>query len=161
VSFNITKFFFKEEGGFGQYSGKIFFVPDHPERSRVEMVVQAESIDTRDEVRDRALRSDNFFDVARYPTLSFVSTSVVPRQNGMLDVAGDLTIHGVTKQITIPVRFLGTKQMRGWGNFIGFETEFTIDRTEFGVNGGSSWSAVLSKEVEVHLSVGAFREDDR
>src|ERR1700691_6589496 len=61
VSFNITKFFFKEEGGCRQYSGKIYFDPDHPERSRIEMVVQAESIDTRDEGRDRALRSDNFF----------------------------------------------------------------------------------------------------
>jgi polyisoprenoid-binding protein YceI len=158
VSFNITKFFFNEEGGFRQYSGKIFYDPDHPERSSVQMIVQAESIDTRDEGRDRALRSDNFFDVARYPTLSFVSTSVAPRQNGMLDVAGDLTIHGVTKHITIPVRFLGTKQMQGWGGFIGFDTVFTIDRTEFGVNGSSSWSAILGKEVAVHLSIGAFRE---
>jgi hypothetical protein len=58
----------------------------------------------------------------------------------MLDVAGDLTIHGITKHVTVPVRFLGTKQMQGWGDFIGFDTEFTIDRTEFGVNGGSSWS---------------------
>lgn len=161
VSFNITKFFFKEEGGFRQYSGKIYFDPDHPARSRVEMVVQAESIDTRDEGRDRALRSENFFDVARFPTLSFVSTSIAPRQNGMLDVTGDLTIHGVTKRITIPARFLGTKQMQGWGNFIGFDTEFTIDRTDFGVNGGSSWSAVLGKEVVVHLSIGAFREGER
>ena len=161
VSFNITKFFFNEEGGFRQYSGKIFYDPDHPERSRVQMIVQAESIDTRNEGRDRVLRSDNFFDVARYPTLSFVSTSVAPRQNGMLDVAGDFTIHGVTKHITIPVHFLGTKQMQGWGDFIGFNTEFTIDRKEFGVNGGSSWSGILGKEVVVHLSVGAFREGDR
>ena len=87
--------------------------------------------------------------------------SVVPRQNGMLDVAGDLTVHCATKHITIPVRFLGTKQMQGWGDFIGFDTEFTIDRTEFGVNGGSSWSAILGKEVEIHLSVGAFREGDK
>jgi|ERR1700733_4444395 polyisoprenoid-binding protein YceI len=161
VSFNITKFFFNEEGGFRKYSGKIFYDPDHPERSRVQMIVQAESIDSRNEGRDRVLRSDNFFDVARYPALSFVSTSVVPRQNGMLDVAGDLTIHGVTKHVTIPARFLGTKRMQGWGDFIGFDAEFTIDRTEFGVNGGSSWSSILGKEVEIHLSVGAFREGDR
>ena len=161
VSFNITKFFFKEEGGFRQYSGKILYDPDHPERSQVQMIVQAESIDTRDEGRDRALRSDNFFDVARYPTLSFVSTTVVPRQNGILDVAGDLTIHGVTKHITIPVRFLGTKQMQGFGDFIGFDTEFTINRTEFGVNGGSSWSGILGKEVDIHLSIGAFREGNK
>src|SRR5271155_108214 len=51
--------------------------------------------------------------------------------------------------------------LKGWGDFIGFDTEFTIDRTEFGVNGGSSWSAILGKEVEIHLSVGAFREGDK
>jgi polyisoprenoid-binding protein YceI len=161
VSFNIRKFFFNEEGGFRHYSGKIFYDPDHPERSRVQMIVQAENIDTRNEGRDQVLRPVNFFDVVRYPALSFVSTSVVPRQSGMLDVAGDLTVHGVTKHITIPVRFLGTKQMQGWGDFIGYDTEFTIDRTEFGVNGGSSWSAILGKEVEIHLSVGAFREGDK
>jgi polyisoprenoid-binding protein YceI len=161
VSFNITKFFFNEEGGFRQYSGKILYDPDHPERSRVQMTVQAESIDTRNKGRDQVLRSDNFFNVVRYPTLTFISTSVVPRQNGMLDVVGDLTIHGVTKHVTIPVHFLGTKQMQGWGDFIGFNTEFTIDRTEFGVNGGSSWSGILGKEVKIRLSIGAFREGAR
>jgi polyisoprenoid-binding protein YceI len=161
VSFNITKFFFNEEGGFRQYSGKILYDPDHPERSRVQMTVQAESIDTRNEGRDQVLRSDNFFNVTRYPTLTFISTSVVPRQNGMLDVAGDVTIHGVTKHLTIPVHFLGTKQMQGWGDFIGFNTEFTIDRTEFGVNGDSSWTGILGKEVKIRLSIGAFREGAR
>lgn len=161
VSFNITKFFFNEEGGFRQYSGKIVYDPDHPDRSHVQMIVQAESIDTRNEGRDRALRSDNFFDAGRYPTLSFVSTSVAPRENGILNVAGDLTIHGVTKHITIPVRFLGTKQMQGFGDFIGFDTEFTINRSEFGVNGGSSWSGILGNEVEIHLSIGAFREGNK
>jgi polyisoprenoid-binding protein YceI len=160
VSFSITKFFFKEDGGFGQYSGEIFYDPDHPERSHVQMTVQATSIDTRNEGRDRVLRSDDFFDVARYPTLSFVSTSVSSKQGGgMLDVAGDLIIHGVTKHITIPVRFLGAKQVPGWGSFVGFDTEFTIDRTEFGVN-GTRWSGgalILSKEVNVHLSIGATR----
>jgi polyisoprenoid-binding protein YceI len=51
--------------------------------------------------------------------------------------------------------------MQGWGDFIGFNTEFTIDRTEFGVNGGSSWSGILGKEVEIRLSIGAFREGAR
>lgn len=158
INFNISKFFFNEEGGFGRYAGKIFYDHNHPERSRVQMTVQAASIDTRNERRDKVLRSDNFFDVASYPTLNCASTSVVPKQNGMLDVIGDLTIHGVTKHITIPVRFLGAKQMQGWGDFIGFDTEFSIDRTEFGVNGGSSWSGILSKEVEIRLSIGAFKE---
>lgn len=160
VSFSITKFFFKEDGGFRQYSGEILYDPDHPERSHVQMTVQAASIDTRNEERDRVLRSDDFFDVTHYPTLSFVSTSVTSKQGSeMLDVAGDLTIHGVSKRITIPVRFLGAKQVPGWGSFVGFDAEFTIDRTEFGVN-GAHWSGgalILSKEVNVHLSIGATR----
>lgn len=159
VGFSITKIFFKEEGGFRTYSGQIYYDPDHPERSRVQMTVQAASIDTRIEARDKALRSDDFFDVDRYPTLTFTSTSVAAKPGGTMQVAGDLTIHGVTRHITIPVHYLGHKQMEGWHDFVGFETEFTIDRTEFGVN-GSRWSGgalILSKEVNIHLSIGAVK----
>jgi polyisoprenoid-binding protein YceI len=158
VSFSITKIFFKEEGGFRDYSGEIYFDPAHPERSRVQMTVQAASIDTRIEGRDRVLRSDDFFDTARYPTLSFVSTSVSAKAGGLLEVAGDLTIHGITRHITIPVRFLGTRKTENRGDIVGFDMEFTIDRTEFGVN-GSRWSGgtlILSKDVNIHLAIGAL-----
>lgn len=163
VNFSITKFFFKEDGGFRDFSGEIVYDPDHPERSHVQMTVQAASIDTRNDGRDRVLRSDDFFDVARYPTLSFVSTSVRPRQDGTFDVAGDLTIHGVTRHVTIGARFLGMKQMQGWGDFVGFDAEFTIDRTDFGVN-GLRWAGgtpVLGKEVDIHLSIGAVRQGSK
>lgn len=160
VSFSIMKFFFKEEGGFGSYEGKILFDPEHPERSRVSMAVQTASIDTRNKTRDDTLRSDDFFDAQRYPTLSFVSTTIKPRTQDEYDVTGDLTIHGVSKRITIPVHFLGRKQLPGWGDFVGFDCVFTIDRTEFGVN-GSHWGGgnlVLGKEVTVHLAIGAMKE---
>ena len=159
VGFSITKIFFKEEGGFRDYSGQVVFDAAHPERSRVQVTVQAASIDTRIETRDKVLRSDDFFDVERYPTLNFVSTSVTPKSAELLDVAGDLTIRGVTKHITIPVHYLGHKQMAGWHDFVGFETDFTIDRTDFGVN-GTRWSGgnlILSKEVNIHLSIGAVK----
>jgi polyisoprenoid-binding protein YceI len=159
VSFSIMKFFFKEDGGFRTYTGEVYYDPAHPERSHVRMTVQAASIDTRNEGRDRALRSDNFFDVEHYPTLTFVSTSVTPKSGNLLEVTGDITIHGVTKHITIPVRFLGEKYLQGWGDFLGFDTEFTIDRTAFGVN-GSRWSggaAVVGTDVNIHLAIGAIR----
>jgi polyisoprenoid-binding protein YceI len=159
VSFSIMKFFFKEDGGFRSYTGEVYYDPAHPERSHVRMTVQADSIDTRSEGRDRALRSDDFFDVEHYPTLTFVSTSVTPKSDNLLDVTGDIAIHGVTKHLSIPVRFLGEKYLQGWGDFVGFDTEFTIDRTAFGVN-GSRWSggaAVLSKDVNIHLAIGAIR----
>ena len=159
VGFRITKIFFKEEGGFRDYSGQIVYDPQHPEHSRVQMTVRAASIDTRIEGRDKVLRSDDFFDVEHYPTLTFVSTSVIPKAPGLMDVAGDLTIRGVTRHITIPVRYLGHKQIPGWHDFVGFETEFAIDRTDFGVN-GTRWSGgnlILSKEVTIHLSLGAVK----
>ncbi len=159
VGFSITKVFFKEEGGFRDYSGQIVYDPARPERSRVQMTVQATSIDTRVDNRDKMLRSDDFFDVEHYPTLSFVSTSVTAKSGEQLEVSGNLTIRGVTKHITIPVRYLGRKQIHGWGDFVGFDTEFTIDRTDFGVN-GSRWSGgrlILSKDVVIHLAIGAVR----
>jgi polyisoprenoid-binding protein YceI len=160
VSFSIMKFFFKEEGGFRDYSGTVFYDPSNPRNSRVSMTVQAASIDTRNTHRDESLRSDDFFDADKYPTLSFSSTSVVAKRQGELEVTGDLTIHGITKRITVSVRFLGTKELQGWGNFAGFDAVFTIDRTAFGVN-GSRWSGgdlILSKEVTIHLAIGGVKE---
>ncbi len=160
VSFSIMKFFFTEEGGFGAYNGTICYDPSRPEKSQVTMSVQAASIDTRNSQRDDVLRSEDFFDVQKYPTLSFVSTSVTSKANNQLEVSGDLTIHGITRQISIPVKFLGAKQMPGWGDFVGFDTVFTIDRTAFGVN-GAKWSGgrlILSHDVTIHLTIGAVKE---
>jgi polyisoprenoid-binding protein YceI len=163
VGFSILKFFFKEEGGFRDYSGEFFYDPQHPERSSVEMTVKAASIDTRNENRDKALRSGDFFDVEHYPTLSFKSVSVAAKSADMLEVTGNLTIHGVTQRITIPVHFLGFRQLQGWGEFAGFDTVFTIDRTAFGVN-ALRWSGgqlILSKEVTIHLAIGGSKAGTR
>jgi polyisoprenoid-binding protein YceI len=160
VSFSIMKFFFTEEGGFGAYNGTIRYDPSHPEKSEVRMSVQAASIDTRNSNRDAVLRSEDFFDAQKYPALSFVSTSVTLRSNNELELTGDLTIHGITRQISMPVKFLGAKQMPGWGDFVGFDTVFTIDRTAFGVN-GAKWSGgrlILSHDVTIHLAIGAVKE---
>jgi len=161
VNFSIKKLFFDEQGGFRDYSGAICFDPSHPERSSVRIVVQATSIDTRVEMRDRELRSDDFFDIARYPILSFVSSSVNLKSSDLFEVTGDLTLHGVNRRITVPVHMLGARKMQGWGEFIGFGVEFVIDRTEFGVN-GTRWSGdsvILSKAVNIHLSIGAVRSE--
>jgi polyisoprenoid-binding protein YceI len=161
VNFSIKKVFFDEQGGFRDYSGEICFDPSHPERSNVRMAVQAASIDTRVEMRNRELRSDDFFDVARYPILSFVSTSVTLKSNDLLEVTGDFTLHGVKRRITVPVHFLGKRQMQGWGEFIGFDVGFVIDRTEFGVN-GTRWSGgtvIPRKAVNIHLAIGAVRSE--
>jgi polyisoprenoid-binding protein YceI len=159
ITFTITKWsMFKEHGRFRDFSGAITYDPDQPSASRVDFTVQASSIDTQNETRDGALRSDAFFDAQRHPTLTFRSTSVAAREANLLDVTGDLTIKGVTKRITIPVRVLGLATIPKEGSMAGFETSFILNRMDFGVRGGEYWSsgdAILSHQVQVSIVVGA------
>jgi len=124
----------------------------------VSFTVQVASIDARSESRERVLLSDDFFDVQHFPTMTFTSTSVSAQPDHTLQVSGDITIRGVTKHVTVPVRYLGLNQLNNESHetFAGFESSFTVDRTEFGVN-GTRWSGgklLLSKEVTIHLTIG-------
>jgi polyisoprenoid-binding protein YceI len=159
LRFTIVKWqVFKEEGRFRDFTGRVVYDPRNPGASSIEVVVQAASIDSKNATRDEVLRSDDFFDVARYPTLSFKSTRVRAAGPEQLEVTGDLTIRGVTRQITIPVKVLGVGSVPNEGEIAAFETQFAIDRTEFGVH-GSRWSGgklLLSKEVNLHLMIGGW-----
>src|SRR5688572_25439552 len=96
LSFSVVKWqVFKEEGRFREFSGRMTYEPANPAAASIEVTVQAASIDTKNATRDEVLRSDDFFDVARYPTLSFRSTRVRPLAEDRLEVTGDLTIRGV------------------------------------------------------------------
>jgi polyisoprenoid-binding protein YceI len=160
LEFTVTKWMvFKEQGLFQDFQGQLNYDPQHPEKSRVEVTVQAASIDTREQGRDKVLRSDDFFDVEKYPTLSFQSTSAVAKAPDALDVTGDLTIHGTTHRITIPVKVLGVREMPNIGSFVGFETNFTIDRRDYGVL-GSRWSGgklAIDNTVYIHLILGGVK----
>jgi polyisoprenoid-binding protein YceI len=160
LEFTVTKWMvFKEQGLFQDFQGQLSYDPQHPEKSRVEVTVQASSIDTREQGRDKVLRSDDFFDVEKYPTLSFQSTSAVAKAPDALDVTGDLTIHGTTHRITIPVKVLGVREMPNIGSFVGFETSFTIDRRDYGVL-GSRWSGgklAIDNTVYIHLILGGVK----
>jgi polyisoprenoid-binding protein YceI len=158
VGFSIMEFgVMKQDGSFRDFSGDIFYDPAHPERSRVSFVVQVDSIDARSQHREAALRSDDFFDTQRFPAMTFISTSVAALPDKTLQVTGDITIRGVTKRITIPVRYLGFLRVSEQSSYAGFESTFTLDRTDFGVN-GARWQGgrlLLSKQVTVTLEIGA------
>ena len=161
LSFTATKWMvFKEEGTFQDYAGTLTYNPSNLSASSIDVTVQAASLDTRNSTRDGVLRSDDFFDVAKYPTLSFRSTRVAPAGADSLSVTGNLTIHGVTKQLTIPVHVIGARVMPGIGDFAGFETTFTIDRRDFGVL-GTRWSGnkvAIDPDVLIHLIIGGVRD---
>ena len=100
---------------------------------------------------DQILKSGDFFDVEHYPTMHFVSDSNVRKADGTFSMTGDMTIRGVTKHMTIPV-----KMRQGDPSTPVFESSFQIDRTEFGLNGLSKWNGLkvsISKKVEVHIAI--------
>jgi polyisoprenoid-binding protein YceI len=119
----------------------------------VDFDVDTASVDTKNRNRDETLRSVDFLDVAKYPLMRFRSTRVVPRSGNTADVTGNLTIHGVTKAITVPVKLVGARD-----RYAGFETTFTIDRRDFGITGGR-WVAggppgILGTEVTIRIVAG-------
>jgi len=142
-------------GRFKDFAGTITYDPAKPENSSVDVTVQATSIDTDTPRRDDDLRSDNFFDVAKYPTLTFKSVSIQKKSASELTLTGDLTMHGVTKRITVPVDVLGTMPFRG-GEKAGFSTTFEVNRKDYGItwnraldNGG----ALLGDDVKVTINL--------
>jgi|GEM_PF-116038 len=158
ITFKIRHFVSNIIGRFTAFYGDIKFDERNLMSSGVKFVVLAASIDTANSDRDEDLRSDKFFEVEKYPVLTFVSTRVVPRSENTLDVTGNLTLHGITRQIIFPVKFLGTFNLTN-GEKIGFEASFAINRREFGVN----WNNVLDSgpmigdEVMVVIEAEASR----
>jgi len=158
VAFQVRHLLSKVRGRFTDFSGTIQFDEAEPRESRVDVVIQAASIDTAEPDRDKHLRTADFFDVANYPALTFKSTSVTPRDGNTYDVLGDLTIHGVTKQVTLPASFLGVAR-DPWGNAKHvFEAELTLNRKDYGL----AWNAALETggflvgdDVKITLSIQA------
>jgi len=152
IAFSVYKWgVFKEEGRFRDFDGTVEFDPSDPSATKVEFAVNTSSIDSRNERRDRALRSDEFFSVAQYPSMRFKS-SRVSAKGDKLTVHGDLTIRGITKRIAIPVKIVGVHRAGGrLGTLVGFESDFTINREDFHV--GDGWS-VIDKTVSIHLLIG-------
>ncbi|HEY3123984.1 MAG TPA: YceI family protein, partial [Thermoanaerobaculia bacterium] len=101
VGFRIRHFVSKVEGRFKDFDGTIWIDRANPSASKVELTIQAASIDTANENRDKDLRSDNFFDTAKYPTITFKSTKIEPKGKDAYDVTGEFTLHGVTRTITV------------------------------------------------------------
>ncbi|HEV8242335.1 MAG TPA: YceI family protein, partial [Thermoanaerobaculia bacterium] len=155
IGFRIRHLVSNVDGRFGDFAGTITYDPAKPENSVVDVTVQAASIDTGTPRRDDDLRSENFFDVAKYPTLTFKSVSVQKKAAGELTLTGDLTMHGVTKRITVPVSVLGMLPFRG-GEKAGFSTTFTVDRKDYNITWNralDTGGALLGDEVTVTINL--------
>ena len=128
------------KGLFTGISGVLHFDEADISKSYVEATIDAASISTREPQRDAHLKSPDFFDVGKYPTLSFQSTHVRRAGAGELSVEGDLTIHGVTKKVTLDVEGPSSPAKDPWGNSrVGLFATAKINRKDFGL----TWNTAL------------------
>ncbi len=148
-------------GSFHGLSGVITFDPANVAKSSVEATIPVDTVDTGVAPRDNDLKSPRFFDAAQFPTMTFKSTSV-HKAGDHYDVAGDLTLHGVTKPVVLKLEELGKEEIGMDKKSVhrGFTATTTINRQDFGLtfNGTlSSGDAVLGDEVKIEIDIDAAK----
>jgi polyisoprenoid-binding protein YceI len=160
VGFQVRHLIAKVRGSFTDFDALVQIDAARPEASSVAFTVKAASVNTNEPKRDEHLRSPDFFDAAKFPEIRFVSKSVRPAGANRYDVTGDLTLRGVSRQLTLPVTFLGI-QKDPWGNEkAGFETSVTLNRKDFGVNWNKALDQggyILGDEVAVTIALETAR----
>lgn len=146
AQFTVTKLGFSDVAGrFTESSGDVRWYAPEPESGSVAWRVRVASVRTDSRDRDGALQSADYFDAARHPELSFVSTRVRPISPGVIEVTGRLTMRGVTRNQTLIVRHGGPATRPT------FETDFEVDRYDFGIEGGRVMSRLIGRTVRIHL----------
>ncbi|GAB4014873.1 YceI family protein [Spirosoma sp. KCTC 42546] len=161
VGFSVTHLMLSEvDGNFKTFDAKITSSKPDLSDAVIELTADVNSINTENDRRDTHLKSPDFFDAAKFPTLTFKSTSFKKADGKKYNVTGDLTMHGVTKPVTFVAVLTGPVTMenpRGKQEKAGLKISGTLKRSDFGV--GSSSTAVVSEEVEIK-AMGEFVKQD-
>ena len=156
VSFKIRHLFSKVEGTFDQLEGQFDYVPGHPEQWKAAATIQATSINTRVAPRDKHLRSADFFDVGKYPTIAFTSTQVTEATEMSAKLHGLLMIHGVQKPVVLDLAVHGEGK-DPWGNVrSGFTATTRINRKDFGLTWNQAVETgqlLVGDDVDITLEV--------
>jgi polyisoprenoid-binding protein YceI len=151
----------KVHGRFTTWNGTLEIDEQDLTKSRLEVTIDAASIDTKDGKRDDHLRSADFFEVEKYPSLTFVSKEIKRAGDERYLVAGDLTIHGITKPVTLEVEG-GSVVKDPWGGTrTGFSASTTISRKEFGLNWNVALEAggfLVGDKIEISLEIEAVKK---
>lgn len=171
MGFLIRHLFTKVPGKFTDFSGQITFDEVDPEHSTVEVTIKTASVNTSNETRDQDLRSPNFFDVKRFPEMTFKSKSVQRTGENTADVTGELTMHGVTKEVLLKVEFTGKGKGPGpqgkaasasdaATTVTGWDATTTLQRSDFGLtwNQMIEGTRVLGDDVQIDLHVEADKQ---
>ena len=143
-------------GAFTKVSGTLVYDAANLSKSSIQATIQAASVDTRVEMRDNDLRSPNFLDVQKYPTITFVSKKIEAAGAGKLKVTGDLTIHGVTKEVVLDVDGPSAAIKDPWGNQrMGASASTKVNRLDFGVAGAPG---VVGDEIAITLDIEMIKK---
>lgn len=157
LNFSIGFFGFSDvEGTFGRFGGTIMYNEQDLKKTSISLLMDAGTINTGSSTRDKDLKKENFFDTEKHPLITFKSKEVRKKGRNLM-VVGDLTMKGITKELTIPFeRTQGRFIDPFWSNLnIGFKGAITLKRNDFGIHGGSWGEKVLSEEVKIDFAIVA------
>jgi polyisoprenoid-binding protein YceI len=155
VGFSIRHFVSKVPGKFTKFSGAITVDRADFTKSSAEATIDIASVDTGNEKRDAHLKSPDFFDAAKYPTMKFKSTAWKKTGENTFDVTGDLTLKDVTKPVTLKVTLLGFGPGMQGAKLSGWEATTTIDKKQWNVNDPAMLDAALGDDVTISLNIEA------
>jgi polyisoprenoid-binding protein YceI len=149
------------KGRFGDVKGTISYNESNPSQSKVEIEIATTSVDTRAEQRDAHLRSPDFFDVERFPTMKFVSKRIEGDPNGEFKLIGDLTIRDKTQEVALEAEFQGKTRDPWGGDRMGFSAKGKINRKEFGLSWNQALDAggwVLGDDIKMSIEVELVKQ---
>lgn len=141
-------------GRFNDISGTFRLDPEGPAGGSLAFQVKAESVDTANPARDKHLRNADFLNATQFPTITFQSKKVAKNSDGSYRVDGDLTLHGVTRPITVTLEDVATGTDPRGGQRAGFETTFTIKRSDFGM---TKMLEMIGDEVRLVVAIEGVR----
>jgi polyisoprenoid-binding protein YceI len=161
VEFRIRHFASKVSGRFGDFEGSIQADPAKPDASSVSFTIKTASVDTNNGHRDDDLRSPNFFDAAKFPEISFKSSKMTSTGKDQYAVTGTLTMHGVSKEVTLPVTYLGSAKDPRGNEHAGFELNTKLNRKDWGIDWNKtldSGGLMLSDDVDVTIDLETVKK---
>jgi len=161
VEFKVRHMVSKVSGRFTDFSGTVVGDPAKPASASVTFTIKAGSIDTKIPDRDKHLKSPDFFDVEKFPEITFKSTKIAAKGGDKYEVTGTFTMHGVTKEVLFPVAFGGVAK-DPWGKErAGFSLQLTLNRKDYGI----SWNKLLDQggtlvgdDVEISIDLEAVKQ---
>jgi polyisoprenoid-binding protein YceI len=155
VAFSIRHFVSKVPGSFTKFGGTITVDRANLEKSSVEATIDVASVNTANEKRDAHLKSPDFFDTAKFGAATFKSKSWKKTGEDAFDITGDLTLHGVTKEVVLKTKLLAFGPGMQGAQLSGWEATVTLNKADFGVNGPAMLGKALGDDVTVTIGIEA------